>query len=241
MGRGSTLAAAVFALLALLALSNVAAAGGFSLSPIRLTIPARDVAGSITATNTGDAPIVLQAVALAWLQQEGKEVREETRALIVNPPIFKLAPGEQQIVRIASRTGAPAVDEQTFRLVVSEIPTEGAPVASPTLRLTLAMDVPVFLEPRQAGTSSMHWRVDTGSSPRRLIAENRGTRHFRIHDVEYLADGKVVHKAAAVVVLPRSWLAFDLPSEAGNARTLQVRAKDDAGQPVAIDVPPPAR
>jgi fimbrial chaperone protein len=240
VGRGTTLAAAAFALLALLALSNVAAAGGFSLSPIRLTIPARDVAGSITATNTGDAPIVLQAVALAWLQQDGREVREETRALIVNPPIFKLAPGEQQIVRIASRTGAPAVDEQTFRLVVSEIPTEGAPVASPTLRLTLAMDVPVFLEPRQAGASSMHWRVDTGSSPR-LIAENRGTRHFRIHDVEYLADGKAVHKAAAAVVLPKSWLALELPSEAGNARTLQIRAKDDAGQPVTIDVPPPAR
>lgn len=222
--------------LALLSLADGAAAAGFSLSPIRLTVPARDVAGSITATNTGSTSIVLQAAAFAWLQRDGQEVREETRTLIVNPPIFKLAPGEQQLIRVASRTGAPATEELAFRLLVSEIPTQDAPNTPNALRLMLAMDVPIYLEPRESGSHSMEWRLDNSSGTRRLIAENKGTRHYRIQDVEFLTGGKVIQKSAAVVVLPRSWLAFTLPPDAGNAQSLLIKAQDEAGQLVEIDV-----
>lgn len=221
--------------LALLSLADGAWAAGFSLSPIRLTVPARDVAGSITATNTGSGSIVLQASALAWLQKDGQEVREETRTLIVNPPIFKLAPGEQQLIRVASRTGPPATEELAFRLLISEIPTQDAPDTPNALRLTLAMDVPVYLEPRAAGSHLMEWRLEHSSGTRRLIAENKGTRHYRIQDVEFLAGGKVIQKNAAVVVLPRSWLAFKLPPDAGNAQSVLIKAQDEAGQPVEID------
>ena len=41
--------------------------------------------------------------------------------MIANPPIFKLAPGEQQLVRFASRSGPPRDVEAAYRAVFSEV------------------------------------------------------------------------------------------------------------------------
>ena len=79
----------------------------FGLSPLGLAIGANELSGSVVVTNTGSDEIVIQARPYAW-SQSGKESRADTRDLIVNPPIFKLAPGEQQLVRVASRSAAGA-------------------------------------------------------------------------------------------------------------------------------------
>src|SRR5512143_133357 len=92
----------------LLAAANVAVAASFSIAPLGLSIPSRDSSASVVAENTGGAPLVIQVKAQAWRQDAGNDVRDDTRELIVNPPIFKLAPGEQQLVRVASRAGPPA-------------------------------------------------------------------------------------------------------------------------------------
>jgi fimbrial chaperone protein len=201
------------AVVGLLAAANLAWAGGFSLSPLRLSIPARDVSGAVVAENTGNAPIVIQVRPQQWTQHDGKDVRSETRDLVVNPPIFKLGPGEQQLVRVASRLGAPASDERAYRAVFTEVPARETPQTQPGLRFAVAMDIPVFIEsvaPRSP--QPILWKAERTSEGVRLRADNPGTVHYRITDVQFSVDGKALHKLGFIVILPKSWLAYDLPA-----------------------------
>jgi fimbrial chaperone protein len=95
-----------------------AAAASFGVAPIGLTIASNENSGSVVVTNTGADPVVIQARAFAWTQSVD-DVRTETRDLIINPPLFKLAAGESQLVRVASRRPAPEQTELAFRLAFS--------------------------------------------------------------------------------------------------------------------------
>lgn len=224
----------------LLAVANLAAAGGFSLSPVGLSIPKGDSSGSVVAENTSDAPIVIQVRAHAWRQAGGKDVRDDTRDLIVNPPIFKLAPGEQQLVRIASRVG-PAPDvERAYRVVFSEVAPKDAPQTQAGFRFTLAMDIPLYIEPAVAAVAApIRWRAERTATGLRLVVENAGNVHYRIVEAVVAVAGKVLAKPGAIVVLPKSTMVYDLPAVASGTAAIHLSAEDGASQPVSVDIPLP--
>src|SRR5512136_1151163 len=114
-----------------------AAAASFGVSPIGLTIAPTENSGSVVVTNTGPDPVVIQTRAFAWTQS-AEDIRTETRDLIINPPLFKLAAGESQLVRVASRRPAPEETELAFRLAFSEVPLLGSTPA-PGLRVTVSL------------------------------------------------------------------------------------------------------
>src|SRR5512144_1571708 len=99
----------------MLAACGDAAAGGVTLTP-------RESSAAVNVENTGDSTVVIQVRVQAWLQRDGKDVREDTREVIVNPPIFKLARGEQQLVRFAPRAAPPRDTERAYRVVFQEVP-----------------------------------------------------------------------------------------------------------------------
>ena len=221
--------------------ADVAWAGGFSLSPLRLTIPARDASGSVVAENTGDAPIVIQVRPLAWTQRDGKDVRAETRDLVVNPPIFKLAPGETQLVRVASRIGAPATDERAYRAVFSEVPPRDTPRLQTGLRFAVAMDIPVFVEAVAPRLSSpVAWKAERTDSGIRLRADNPGTVHYRITDVQFSAGARALHQLGFIVLLPTSYLAYDLPAPPPGVTSIQLSANGSDDKRVTVDIALPA-
>ena len=222
----------------LLATATLAAAGGFSLSPVGLSIPSRDSSASVVAENTSDAPIVIQVKTLSWRQVIGKDVREDSRELIVNPPIFKLAPGEQQLIRIASRSGPPVDIERAYRVVVNEVAPKDAPQAKPGFRFTLAMDIPVYVEPVAAAAAApIRWQAERSATGVRLVAENPGNVHYRIVEAEFATSGKVMQKLTAIVILAKSSMVYDLPAVPAGTTTIHLSAEDGASQPVSLDIP----
>ena len=231
---------------------NVAAAGlamvmaglvfaeGFSLSPLKVTISPREPSSSVVVENTGEGPLVIQVRPLAWSQRDGKDVREETRDLIVNPPIFKLARGEQQLVRFASRLPPPREDERTFRAVFTEVPPREAPQGHTGFRIALAMDIPVIFEPVAAAVSRpATWSAERTEKGLRLRAENPGNGLYRINDVQFSAAGSALHRQGFVAVLPRSWLAIELPAPPAGTSAIQLTAHGSDNQPVAVAIPLP--
>jgi fimbrial chaperone protein len=218
--------------------SSWAAAASFGVSPIGLTIAPNESSGSVVVTNTGTDTVVIQARAFAW-SQAGSDVRSETRDLILNPPIFKLAAGESQLVRIASRLPAPDEKESAFRLTFREVP---ALAAAPTsgLRIAVAMDVPLYIAPRKPAAPRMAWRFEeTGGKPR-LLAENSGNRHLRLSDVKVMDGGSEVASVPRLVVLANSSFAVDLQAAAKSAKSLRLIGRDDDNQPLDVEVPVPA-
>jgi fimbrial chaperone protein len=218
--------------------SSWAAAASFGVSPIGLTIAPNENSGSVVVTNTGADSIVIQARAFKW-SQSGSDVRSETRDLIMNPPLFKLAAGESQLVRIASRLPAPEETESAFRLTFTEIPVL-ATTPLPGLRIAVAMDVPLYIAPRKTAAQSMVWRYEEAAGKPRVLAENSGHWHLRLSNIKVMDGASELASVARLVVLANSSFAVELPASAKAAKSLRLLGRDDDNQPVDVEVPIPA-
>ena len=178
---------------------------------------------------------MIQAKPYAWTQN-GKDARDDTRELIVNPPIFKLAAGSQQLVRVASRGAPPRDVERAYRVVFSEVPVASSTPAA-GFRISIAMDIPMFVEPMVRGAPQVTWRLEQVGDRSRLVAENSGGRHLRLRDVQVLDGAHLVDTVARIVVLAKSSFVIDLPETAKGALALQLVGNDDDDQRVSVDVP----
>ncbi len=216
-----------------LAVTSAAAAASFGLAPIGVTIAANEQSGSIVVTNTGTDDVVIQARPYAWTQN-GAELRAETRELVINPPIFKLAAGERQLVRVASRAAPPHAVERAFRVVFSEVPAGAQKSAG--FRIQVAMDIPLYVEPVELSPAQLAWRFEPTTNGARLVADNSGGRHFRLRDVQVQDGTQAIHTIPRIVVLAKSMLAIELPDAAKNAQMLRLIGQDDADQPVSIEI-----
>ena len=222
--------------LAMLAVASAVTAASFGLAPIGLTIAAGELSGSIVVTNTGTEDVVIQARPYAWTQN-GEELRTETRELVINPPIFKLAAGEQQLVRIASRAAPPQQIERAYRVVFSEVPAGSQ--AEPGFHIRVAMDIPLFVEAVVRSSAQLAWRFERSANRGRLLVDNTGGRHFRLRDVRFQDGEKTIHTMPRIVVLAKSTLAIDLPEAAKIAQALRLIGQDDADQSISIDIATP--
>lgn len=144
--------------LACVALAWAAACGGlpawaglFSVTPVRIFMTPRDRAVAITITNEGDEELVMQADIFTWKQKAGGEDDLAlTDDLILAPPIVKLAPRSRQVVRLARVNTEPSAAQQTFRLVVREVPEAKPADKNVQLQIALAFSMPVFVTPPSA-------------------------------------------------------------------------------------------
>jgi fimbrial chaperone protein len=219
--------------LMLLLVTVAAAAGGFGLSPIGLTISGKEISGSVTATSAGSGPVVLQATVLAWHQENGRDGTAPTESVSVIPPLFKLDPGAAQLIRIIPKPGSRGSTQQAYRLVVREVPTSESNIRLGA-NFVFAMDVPVYIDP--PGTALVPARPKVTLRGSAVVFANDGDRYFRITDVRFMVEGKEVHREVRVVALGRSHLAVEIPQEAARAGRVEVLATSEDGQPISFTV-----
>src|SRR4051812_29604670 len=118
IGRGAALLACLVAPAALAASMHVA--------PLRLDLgPQRPVA-SLVIGNPEQAEIAVQAETVAWTQEGGRDVYTPTRDVLINPSIFRIPAGGQQIVRVGLQVGTDST-ERSYRVFVRQLPQERAP------------------------------------------------------------------------------------------------------------------
>ncbi|HXG29354.1 MAG TPA: fimbria/pilus periplasmic chaperone [Nevskiales bacterium] len=191
-GTGWLTRSIVVALLAWLAAAPLQA-GQFNVSPVKVTLPARAKATSVTITNNGRKPLALRIRLYAWDKHEGEDRLQAAEDLLVTPPILKLEPGRAQIVRIGrpAEIPVPAV-EKAYRLVVSELPLPGEGQAESTLALRslLEISVPVFVPPARPD-KRLEWTLQPGPQPAAatVSVRNAGTVHSKLTRLRLLDAG----------------------------------------------------
>jgi fimbrial chaperone protein len=176
------LAACVLALF-----STLSYAGSLRVGPtlVRLDSRHRVVALRVTNNNTVATPIEVQV--MKWRQENNDDDYAATSELIVTPPIFELAPGETQIVRVGLRTAksellASAV-EGSFRVFVSELPIEHNKL-EPRTQMVLRVGIPVFVQAVSDEQAELRWQLTPVSeNDWRLEVRNSGTTHVHILSV----------------------------------------------------------
>lgn len=166
----------------------LAAAATLQISPVTIEM-ARGVSGAVmTLSNASDHSLYGQLRVFKWEQRQGEDVLSPTQALVASPPILRIPPGGQQVVRIVRLTDS-AAREDSYRILVDEIPDpDTAPRSGIVIRMRYS--VPVFVDNglTVADGPRLSWTLLRGARDWRLRVENTGALHARLSTV-WLVDG----------------------------------------------------
>ena len=207
----STTAASILAAVALLAPDSTSFAASLVVSPINLFVVAPSKAGAISISNQNKAPVRLQIRIFRWRQQNGEEVLEPTRDAIVNPPSIIIPPEQTYTIRVARLTPAPTAAEESYRVIIDELPSPVDPnTPGQGVRMLLRTSLPVFFAAKTAAPKTS-WRLWSEGGKLNLEAANSGTRHIKLVDLAIEGpQGRIKFNAAGTnaYVLPGSALRY---------------------------------
>jgi fimbrial chaperone protein len=201
-----------------LAVALPAAASTFNISPIRVELNGAHRTEVLTLTNAEDDPVVVQVHVVAWSQLHGEEQLDETRELLVTPPVLQIAAKSEQIVRVALRRDPDVSRELSYRVVFEEVP-QAAPANFTGLRVALRLSVPVFVAPAHGrAAAEVTWEArPLQNGEFEVAATNHGSAHLQISDFDLTISGAngPLHGMTSKYVLPGSRMTWTLKPAAG--------------------------
>lgn len=193
-----------------------AMASGLQVSPISLSLEARDNASGLTLSNTSDDVINVQVRVYQWSQDETSDQLTPSRGLLASPPMINLNSGEKQLIRIirakAPPQGAGAV-EDSYRVLINELPTKSLKNKS-GLQFALSYSLPVFVQPVSLVKTSpqLQWRYSLLPDKDRIALRisNSGNGHAQ------LAGLSILDPASNSIGLNQGLLGYVLPGATMN-------------------------
>jgi fimbrial chaperone protein len=229
-----------FVTLLFIVAAHAASGASVSINPVRLNLGAQQPVGSLSLTNQGTEPVVLQLDVAAWTQSDGQDVDTPTDDLLATPPMVSIAPGATQLVRVGLRHPAPSAQERSYRLFLQEIPNETVANTS-ALQFRLRFAVPVFVPTADTSDPSLIWDASESNGTLTVRAHNASSRHVQVISMStHAGDANVLTSAAPSYVLPGQTRAWTSSWSATPADALRVEASTDAG-PMHADLRAPSR
>lgn len=220
-------------LIALIALCIVGAAtpaqaAGLSVAPISVQFAPNEAVQGLWLSNSDNRALRAQIRVFAWTQDNGEDRLEPSTALVVSPPMLSVAAGQRQFVRLVRPGGRDAPREQSYRLLIDELPEAGA--ARPGLSFVMRYSVPVFIGTPAGAVAPPQWSLTpaTDGAPR-LQAHNHAARRLQLSELEIVgAQDQVLYRQAGLLgyVLAGSHRQWPLPLPAtavNQAREIRVR------------------
>ena len=220
----------ILAALTLLAcpLARGARAASLEITPVLVTLAAGETATTIEVTNHGGAPTAVQARVYRWTQVGDDDALAPTQDIIVSPPIFTVADGASQTMRLLLRGGTATGSARSYRLLLDEVPPANA--QNRRIVLALRLSLPVFAGAAAAQPPMLRWRAERGAGGQtELIASNAGPAYGKVRAIDVtLSDGshpKVVSRGTNAYVLAgaeRHWTVQDRAGGPGGPLHLSV-------------------
>ena len=232
----------VLILVALLPFLTAAQAANLQISPVSIQFRAGQGAAGINLQNYGDTPLYGQVRVYNWDQKDGQDVLTPALDVVASPPVMEIAARSTQTIRLVRRNGTQAATEQTYRILIDEIPRNDSAAASTGVAIRLQYSVPVFAMPADdKAAPRLNWTVLRKADAWVLRVRNDGNLHAQIGATTLKgADGKEheLSKGLLGYVLPgkvREWrLAVDARAELGApGSALAIRANVNAQPLVA--------
>jgi fimbrial chaperone protein len=206
-----------------------ASAASLQVSPIRVDLDSERPAAMLTLHNDGPAPLDAQVRVFAWSQTLDEDRLEPTPMVIATPPIAHIEPGDEQTVRLLRVGRAPISHEETYRVIVDELPG-GATSQSNGVRVQLRYSVPVFASAKesQAAAPALSFALQSiasadGTPMLMLRASNDADTHAQLSSVRLdWPDGRSTRVTDGLLgyALPhatRRWPVADAPADASAA------------------------
>ncbi|WP_144108448.1 molecular chaperone [Paraburkholderia sp. BCC1886] len=212
-----------------LAFASCAPAATLQISPVMVDMQADANATGITLKNPGDKPLFGQVRVFRWDQASGDDALDATQDLVASPPLIQIAGHADQLVRLVRTIPAPTTAEQSYRVLIDELPEpNAAPANGVTIRLRYS--VPVFVEPPvDIGQPKLNWHLVRGPQGWLLRVDNSGRKRAQIAAVQLLdraGNSYPVNKGLlgyALAGRTRNW-PITLPDNVARSGALKLRA-----------------
>jgi len=170
----------------------VVRAASLQISPVTVDMPANANAVGITLSNPGDQPLYGQVRVFRWGQDDRDDMLDPTQDVVASPPLIQVAPHSDQLVRLVRQSHGAVTAEQSFRVLIDEIPRPEAGAAS-GVTIRLRYSVPVFIHPDgPIGAPDLSWGLVRDGQGWVLRVTNAGHRHGQIGAVKLLVGGKTL-------------------------------------------------
>ncbi|WP_323120949.1 fimbrial biogenesis chaperone [Burkholderia alba] len=196
------------------AFSAAAAGATLQISPVTLDMTSDSTAAGLTLRNPGERPIYGQVRTYRWTQDHGDDVLTPAQELVASPPLLQIAAQSDQLVRLVRVSRDKPPREQSYRVLIDELPSPDAPVTS-GITIRLRYSIPVFIEPDTAtAPPKLAWSLVRGEQGWLLRVANSGERHAQIAAVQLIDD------AGKAYEVTQGLLGYAL---AGSARQWPVR------------------
>ena len=184
------------ALVVSVAWSSSLQAAVLQLAPIPIEIQAPQSAAVLNLGNRSSADVALQTRVFRWTQEQGEDRLTPTTDVVVSPPITAVPAGKTLVVRVVRVGKQPATAEETYRVLVDELPPEKRAAKGQSLQILMRYSVPLFVTPAGAAASEspLAWRLKPAAAGAlQLSATNPGARRVRLSGLQLQdADGKAL-------------------------------------------------
>lgn len=230
-------------------LSTAGHAAGLQVAPALVEIPGNS--GTVWLTNDNTRVLRAQVRIYRWVQDDNEDKLVETEDLIASPPFIEVPNNMRQVVRLVrfgakQATGASAPCEQSFRVIVDELPDFSEEETRAGMNYVLRYSVPVFVQNPKCTASAprLTWRFMLSGEQVLLEVANAGDQRAQLANVRMIdASGNATTLAGGLMgyVLPGATRRFavDLaPSAVPRQSEIEVQLNGSPmRQPVALSVP----
>ena len=203
------------AFLACLLVPHIAQAASISVSPIRIDVPAPASSASVNLRNEAALPVNIQIRIFKWVLKNGEDFYEESDDVVATPPVATVPPAGSALVRIVRTSNGPVTGEESYRLIVDEIPDANR-IRNSGVNMALRYVIPVFFINGDAVQPKLVWSIRTEGAKRMLAATNTGDRSSRISNLRL--DKTVLFGGLAGYVLGHSTRMWPLPAKVSGGR-----------------------
>lgn len=206
-----------------------ASAATLQISPVNVEFAARQNAIGLTLTNPGDTPVYGQIRIYSWTQEDGEDKLTPTDAIAASPPILRIDGGGAQVVRLVRIVNTPPAQEQSYRMLVDELPEPGQPVKS-GIAIRMRYSVPVFVMPLKAPPKpDLRFTLKRVDGDWHLEAENLGGTRAQI------GASTLVDTAGKPHPLTNGLLGYALAGQRRQFKVAWPPAGKPPAQPLALD------
>jgi fimbrial chaperone protein len=223
---------AVFFLLCALA-NDPAPAATLSVSPVSFDIEAPRQNAKLTLQNRGNDAVATQIRVFRWEKKNGADSLVPTKDVVASPPVAKLKPGAKYTVRIVRVAKRPVEAEESYRLLVDQLPKPVKRTGS-QVSLLIRQSIPVFFSTGKSDRTPLAWSAGIKGGELVLTAHNGGARRVRlskisVHSREYSSNGPGEGLVGWVLAGSASRWAQPTPKGLRSGSTITITAQDEHG------------
>lgn len=115
------------------------------VAPVMLELKNGATVSSVRVWNEDKTPLNVQARIFRWTVQNGQNVLEPTKNVVVSPPLTTLVPGTENIIRVVRVAKQPVSGMESYRLLIDQLPDKHSD-KSKAVSILVRHAIPVYFD-----------------------------------------------------------------------------------------------